>query len=32
MHKIGSIRNNKVNFDRDEQFFAQEDIPVQALD
>ncbi|EGR30381.1 hypothetical protein IMG5_133480 [Ichthyophthirius multifiliis] len=32
MHKIGSIKNNKVNFDRDEQFFAQEDIPIQAIE
>jgi len=27
MHKMGSIRNGKINYDRDEQFFSMEDIP-----
>ena len=28
--KIGSIKNDKVNYDREEQFFSKEDIPVYA--
>lgn len=28
--KIGSIRNDKVNYDKEEQFFSKEDIPQQA--
>ncbi|KRX03765.1 hypothetical protein PPERSA_04273 [Pseudocohnilembus persalinus] len=32
MHKIGSIKNNKVNYHIDEQFFSNEDIPLKALD
>ncbi|CAD8142419.1 unnamed protein product [Paramecium pentaurelia] len=31
IHKIGSIKNNKVNYDKDEQFFSKEDIPQKAL-
>lgn len=32
MHKIGSIKNNKVNYHIDEQFFSNEDIPLKALE
>ena len=28
--KIGSVRNDKINYDKDEQFFSKEDIPQQA--
>lgn len=28
--KIGSIRNDKINYDKEEQFFSKEDIPPQA--
>lgn len=29
---MGSIRNGKINYDRDEQFFSMEDIPNEKLD
>ncbi|KAL4468592.1 hypothetical protein ABPG74_005095 [Tetrahymena malaccensis] len=32
LHKIGSVRNGKINFDRDEQFFSQDDIPQKAME
>lgn len=25
--KIGSINNNKINYDREEQFFSRDDVP-----
>ena len=28
--KIGSIRNDKINYDKEEQFFSREDIPLHA--
>jgi hypothetical protein len=28
--KVGSIRNDKINYDREEQFFSKEDIPAKA--
>ena len=28
--KIGSVRNDKINYDQDEQFFSKEDIPAYA--
>ena len=28
--KIGSIKNDKVNYDKEEQFFSKEDIPMHA--
>ena len=30
LHQIGSIKNNKINYDRDEHFFAIDDIPPNA--
>lgn len=30
IHKIGSIKNNKVNYDKDEQFFSKEDMQDRA--
>lgn len=30
IHKIGSIKNGRVNYDKDEQFFAGDDIPLRA--
>ena len=32
MHKMGSIKNGKVNYDRDEQFFSMEDVPLENLE
>lgn len=28
--KIGSINNNKVNYDREQQFFSKDDVPAHA--
>ena len=28
--KIGSVKNDKLNYDKDEQFFSKEDIPAHA--
>ena len=28
--KIGSIRNDKINYDKEEQFFTKDDIPLHA--
>lgn len=28
--KIGSIRNDKINYDKEEQFFSKDDIPLAA--
>jgi hypothetical protein len=30
MHKIGSIKNGKTNYDKDEQFFSPDDLPIHA--
>jgi len=30
IHKIGSIKNNRLNYDKDEQFFAGDDIPIKS--
>lgn len=27
---IGSIKNEKINYDREEQFFSKEDVPLHA--
>lgn len=28
--KIGSIRNDKINYDKEEQFFSKDDVPLHA--
>jgi hypothetical protein len=28
--KIGSVRNDKINYDKEEQFFSKDDIPLNA--
>jgi hypothetical protein len=28
--KIGSVRNDKINYDKEEQFFSKDDIPLHA--
>ena len=30
MHKIGSIRNERMNFEKDEYFFSSDDVPLKA--
>ena len=30
MPVIGSVKNDKINYDREEQFFSKEDVPCKA--
>lgn len=30
IHKIGSIKNTRRNYDKDEQFFSSDDVPIKA--